>query len=145
MFSWIACLSRIPRCKQRCSELGNGYKVQVQVKVMLRPTVIPPVCLGIRHSSRSSDHFFPFLLIIFRQSRVCWCGAPSLTRERICGLDLLLGLANATFLRSESRGAHDHTLLSQNWDSPNLVGQVLVFIWPWNGVAQLYPQDSGLE
>jgi hypothetical protein len=33
-------------------------------------------------------------------------------------------------LRSESCGTHDHILLSQNRDSPNLDGQVLVFISP---------------
>jgi hypothetical protein len=39
-----------------------------------------------------------------------------------------------------SRGTHDHILLSQIRDSPNLEGQVPVFISPRNRVAQLYPQ-----
>jgi hypothetical protein len=30
--------------------------------------------------------FPPLSLISFRQLRVCWCGAPSLTRGRICNL-----------------------------------------------------------
>jgi hypothetical protein len=45
--------------------------------------------------------------------------------------------------RSESRGTHDHILLSQIRDSSNLEGQILVFISPMNRVAQLYPQAPG--
>jgi hypothetical protein len=36
-----------------------------------------------------------------------------------------------------------HSLLSQIRDSPNLEGQVPVFISPRNRVAQLYPQALG--
>jgi hypothetical protein len=61
-------------------------------------------------------------------------------RERIYRLQLLLVLASAVILGSESRGTRDHILLSQIRDSPNLEGQVSVFISPRNRVAQLYPQ-----
>jgi hypothetical protein len=67
----------------------------------------------------------------------------SLTREWVCHLQLLLGIASAVTLRSESRGTHDHILLSQIRDSPNLEGQVPVFISPRNRVARLYPQALG--
>jgi hypothetical protein len=63
-----------------------------------------------------------------------------LTRGWVCRLQLLLALASAVILRSESRGTHDHILLSQIRDSPNLQGQAPVFISPRNKVAQLYPQ-----
>jgi hypothetical protein len=43
-------------------------------------------------------------------------------------------------LRPESRGTHDPILLSQIRDSPNLEGQVPVFISPRTWVAQLHPQ-----
>jgi hypothetical protein len=56
---------------------------------------------------------------------------------------LLLDLASAVVLRSDSRGTHDHILLSQIRDSPNLKGQVRVFISPSNKVTQLYPQALG--
>jgi hypothetical protein len=61
-------------------------------------------------------------------------------REWVCRLQLLLGLASAVILRSESRGTHDHILLSQIRDSSNLEVQVPVFISPRNRVARLYPQ-----
>jgi hypothetical protein len=64
----------------------------------------------------------------------------SLTRGWICRLQLLLGLASAVILRSEFHGNHDHRLHSQIRDSPRMECQVPVFIYPRNGVAQLYSQ-----
>jgi hypothetical protein len=55
-------------------------------------------------------------------------------------LQLLLVLARAVILGFECRGTHDHILLSQIRDSSNLEGQVPVFIYPRNRVAQFYPQ-----
>jgi hypothetical protein len=65
----------------------------------------------------------------------------SLTRGCVCRLQLLLVLASAVILRSESRGTHDHILLSPIRDSPNLEGQVPVFLSPRNRVARLYLQS----
>jgi hypothetical protein len=45
--------------------------------------------------------------------------ASSLTRGRVCLLQLLLFIASAVILSSESRGTHDHILLSQIRDSPS--------------------------
>jgi hypothetical protein len=61
----------------------------------------------------------------------------------VCSLELLLVLARAVILRSDSRGTHDHILLSQIRDSPNLQGQVPVFISARNRVAQFYSQALG--
>jgi hypothetical protein len=52
----------------------------------------------------------------------------SLIRGWVCRLQLLLVLASAVIPGSESRWTHDHILLSQIGDSPNLEGQVPVFI-----------------
>jgi hypothetical protein len=60
-------------------------------------------------------------------------------RGLVYRLQLLLVLASAVILMSESRGIHDHILLSQIRGSPNLEGQVRVFISPRNRVARLYP------
>jgi hypothetical protein len=67
----------------------------------------------------------------------------SLRRGWVCHLKLLLVFASAVILRSECCGTHDHILLSQICDSPNLDGQVSGFISPRNRVAWLYPQALG--
>jgi hypothetical protein len=63
--------------------------------------------------SGTRDLFFFLLEIFFRQLRVCYFVAPSLTRGRVCNLLLLLFLASAVPLGSESRGTPYHILLSQ--------------------------------
>jgi hypothetical protein len=65
------------------------------------------------------------------------------TRGWVCYLQLLLVLASAVILRSESHGTHNHILVSQIRDSPNLQGQSPLFISPRNRVAQFYPPALG--
>jgi hypothetical protein len=89
-------------------------KVKVKVKVMLRPTVSRPVCLGIKHPCRAYDQIF----VAVWHLRGCSCGALSLTRGRVCRLQLLLALASTIIFGSESRGTRDHILLSLFRDYP---------------------------
>jgi hypothetical protein len=70
--------------------------------------------LGIKHPSGAYDQIF----ITVWQLRVCWFGAPSLTRGRVCRLQLLLALASAVIFGSESRRTLGHILLSQIRDFP---------------------------
>jgi hypothetical protein len=48
------------------------------------------------------------VFITIRQLRIRWCRALSLTRWQACRLQLLLALASAVILGSESRGTRDH-------------------------------------
>jgi hypothetical protein len=106
---------------------------------MVRMTVSQPVCLGVKHPYGAYDQIF----ITVRHLRFCSCGAFCLTRERFCRLQLLLVLASVVILGSEFHGTRDHILLSHIQGSPNLGGQVPVFIYPRTRVAQLYPQALG--
>jgi hypothetical protein len=48
-----------------------------------------------------------------------------------------------SFSYLKPHGNHDHILLSQIRDSPNLVGQVPIFLSHRNTMARLYPQTMG--
>jgi hypothetical protein len=78
--------------------------------------------------------------LVFGEGR----GSAFLCRRYVCCTvvtdKLLLGLASTVTLGSESRGTHDHILLSQIRDSLNLEDQVLIFRSGSDWVAQLYLQ-----
>jgi hypothetical protein len=72
-----------------------------------------------------------------------WRPPPPQARGRVYRLQLLLGLGSAVILGSESRRTHDQISLPKIRDSPNLEGQVPLFISSRNRVVQLYPQALG--
>jgi hypothetical protein len=67
-----------------------------------------------------------------------------LTRGRVCNLlvQLLLGLARALTLGSKVCTTRDHISLL-HLRLPNMEGQIPVFMFPRNRVAQLYPWALG--
>jgi hypothetical protein len=95
-----------------------------------------PVCLGARRPIWGPYQIFNTV----RQLKVCCYGVPSLTRGWVCSSQLLLVLTSAIILGSESCGTHNHILLSQIRDSPNLKGQVPVFIYPGTGLPSYTPR-----
>jgi hypothetical protein len=85
------------------------HRKHLSLSLILRLTVSRPVCLRIKHPSGTYDQIF----ITVRRVRVCWYGALSLTRERVCSLQLLQPSPAQSFFGSVSHGARDHILLSQ--------------------------------
>jgi hypothetical protein len=81
----------------------------VKVKVTLRLTVNQSVSLGVKPHLGLMTRY----LLLFDSYGIVFCGPPSLTRARVCLLYMLLALASAVFLGSESLGTRDHILLSQ--------------------------------
>jgi hypothetical protein len=61
-------------------------------------------------------------------------GSLSLTRSRVCSFQLLLGLASASFLRSEYHGTREHILLSLFFRLPQPGGP---------GSCIHFPQEEG--
>jgi hypothetical protein len=77
-------------------------------------------------------NFFPFSLWLFISLfRVCWCGAPSLRRSRVCSSQFLPCITSAAFLRSESHGTHEHILLSLLLRLPQPGGPGSCIYFPW--------------
>jgi hypothetical protein len=86
-----------------------------RVKVTFRLTVSQSVSKSwCQATSGAHDQIF----LTLWQLQPCFCGAPFVTRRRICLLYMLLSLAGAFFLGSESVGTRDHIFLSQIWDFP---------------------------
>jgi hypothetical protein len=119
-----------------------AVKINITVKVILQPKVSRPVSLAVRHPSGARDQFFFLLEIFFTQLRVCYFVAPSLTSGRVI-------YCCCWSLPAQSRsglspeGLKTIFCCPNSWNSPNLQGQVPVFISPRNRVAQIYPRALG--
>jgi hypothetical protein len=102
------------------------------------PCVRPP-------SGTRNQFIFLLSLIILRQLRVCWRGAPSLTRSRVCSISVVAGPRQRSLSRvwvPRDSWAYFIVLIFET--PPNLESHVPVFISRRNRVAQLYLQALGL-
>jgi hypothetical protein len=102
-----------------CYSQLTQSRVRVRVRVTLRLAVY---CQSVRLGAKpleTHDQSFVFQLNTCYHSPYI---TSSLTRGWVCRLQLLLILASAVILRSESHGIHEQILFSQIRDSPQLGG-----------------------
>jgi hypothetical protein len=118
----------------------RDYCLKVRVRVTLQLAVYHQSVRPGTKPLETHDQYFLFQLNTCGYSPYV---TSSLMRGWVLCLQLPLVLASTVILGSKFRGIHDHILLSQIRDSPNLEGQVPVFISPRNRLAQLYPQPMG--
>jgi hypothetical protein len=112
-----------------------------RVRVILRPTVSRPVCFGIKPPSWAYDQIF----ITVRPLRVCWDGAPSLTRGWVCLLQLLLSLPAQSF-SGPSLARLMITFYCLRFETPpNWRTRSLYLYPPGTEWDRLYPQALGLN
>jgi hypothetical protein len=85
-----------------------------EAEVKLRPTVNPSVCLGVGFSTGTHNQIVFFFCLTIAGFLMSGSPSSSLTRRWICNLllQLILGLARAVTLRSNSCRTHGHILLS---------------------------------
>jgi hypothetical protein len=96
MYEWItndSSCTTASSCTTECV-------LSLSLSVKIRPTVSRPVYLGIKHPSGAYDQIF----ITVRQLWVCWCGTLSLTKGRVCRLQLLLASPAQSFSDSSPVG-----------------------------------------
>jgi hypothetical protein len=129
--------------------LPTDYKILicitlVEVEVNLRPKVSRPVCLRVRHPSGTRDQFFFLLDISFRQLRVCYFVAPSLTRGLVCNLlyNCFWALPGQSLLGPSPAELTANILLSHlRLLQPGRPGPRILS--PRNRVAQFFPPGTG--
>jgi hypothetical protein len=102
---------------QSCFFLGGGALSEerpgLKVKVTLWLTVSQSVSQSVRFGVKPHLGLMTRYLLLFDSYGPVLCAMPSLARGLVCLLYMLLALASAVFLRSESLGTRDHILLSQ--------------------------------
>jgi hypothetical protein len=130
---WLGILAMDPQFSQFLQL--NTLNTETEVKVVLRPTVSRPVCLGVRPYFWFDDRIFFLFFSLFWHSLDSWIVAPSPTRARVCSLQCSHSLVRDT------QGSV--IILNSHLRIPNLEGHVVVFISPRKRVSQSYSPGSG--
>jgi hypothetical protein len=112
--------------------------IRLPLPVTLSILILAKVKVTLRLTASQSVSLHDQIVITVWQLRSCFCGAPSLTRGRVCLLYMLLALASAVFLGSEFLGTCDHILLYQIWDFP--FRRLLRLAGPWWRYSTPSPQ-----
>jgi hypothetical protein len=132
---------------EECSPLSmSRVRFEPNIPAVERPKSKSKLCYGRRSVGQSvwvsSPHLGPKTRFLMSGS----CGfvdvGRPLTRGKVCRLQLLLVLASAVILGSESRGTRNRILQSQIRDSPNLECEVPVFISPQEESGPVIPPGS---
>jgi hypothetical protein len=117
-----------------------GLSLKVKAKVLLRLTASQSVYVGIKLPSGAQDKIF----ITVIQLWVCWRGAPSLTRRRVCRLKLLPVSPAQSYSGRSPVGLMTifHCL---RFETPPTwrARSPYLYITLKNRLAQLYPQALG--
>jgi hypothetical protein len=96
------------------------------------------------HLGPATNFSHSLWLFFYRQLRVCWYGAPSLTRSRVCRFQFLPDFASAAFLRSESHVTHELSLfLFLRLARPGGSGSCIYF--PQEQGSSVIPPGIGLK
>jgi hypothetical protein len=112
---------------------------KVKVKVILAPTASLPVCLGVRHQRGYPRPFLfsSFLLLFLGSCGFVDVGRPLWREVESVFFSVCWTSRAQTFSGLSPMGLMSIFYCLYFWDSPNLEGQVPVFISPKNRVAQL--------
>jgi hypothetical protein len=124
----LLCSFVCPQCWQLTNWLTISNWLCSKVKVTLRLMVSQSVSLGIEPHLGLVTRY----LLLFDSYGLVSCGAPSLTRGRVCLLYMLLALASAAFLRSEFESESHVTIDGQSaslsWYKAPIWGLDQIFI-----------------
>jgi hypothetical protein len=89
-----------------------------------RQSVSQSVLVSSTHLGPTTNFSHSLFYYFFRQFRVCWCGAPSLTRNWVCSFQFLPGIVSAAIWDS---WAH---FIASNFETPPTWRARFLYLFP---------------